>query len=502
MGACRAHRRAVEAFMSLAVKRLLHGNSSTRELTLILLLATVLRLDGIRQDLPFVYDPDEGLFVGHAISMLKHHSLNPGWFGAPASTTMYLLEGTYAVLYVVGSALHRFEGAAGFKAFYEADPTWFYLSGRLWSALFGVALVWLVYRVARRLFTAPVALLAALLAALSPELVLLSQMLRMDMQMTFLVLVVFWYSLDVLETGTWRAYILAGVFTGLATVTKYPAVTVAAVVLVAHLFRWKRNVVDHRKLLAAGASSIMAAFAGSPYLFLSFRQALADLRFEARPSHLSHTGEGLLANFGWYWTGPISSSLTMLGAVVTVVGLIVCLRPSRKDRILLALHPLLFLTFISSLALRWSRWAVPALPFLAILEAAPVDALRSASFPRFRRATTAAAALLVLCLAVGLGRSALGLAREVGAESTQTLARRWIIDHIPSGSSIVEEAYCPQLPRDRHHLYGIASGALAEIDPGNPALANWSAPGGRLGALSDVEELRRRGVQYMVLSDF
>ncbi len=431
-------------------------------------LGTVVRFWGIGYDLPFIYDPDESSFVGGALRMLQDHSLNPGWFGHPAATTMDLLAVTYAGIYGVGRLAGRFEGPADFRNLYHRDPTVFYLSGRILSALFGVATIWLVFQIGRRLFSARIGLLSAVVVAVCPLLVVWSKNVRGDVEMTVFALVAFWFSLDVLERGDAKAYVLAGLFTGLATVTKFPAVTVGLVVLAAHLMRHARGAREHLKLCASAASGVAGAFAVAPFLFLRFSQVLADVAHEARPSHLSHTGHGLWSNFAWYWIEVLPAALSVPGALLSVAGIFICLRDSRRDRKLAALFPILFLFFISALSLRWERWAVPSVPFLAIALSVPIIGLLPADAVSSRkeigRLLLAAASAIWIVGSLGVQSVFDGIERA--SESTQTVARNWAVANIPKGSRIVLERYCPQFPKDMYHAVHRRQGRRGGVQPG------------------------------------
>ena len=53
----------------------------------LLLAALLMRLHGIGFGLPALNDPDELMFELGAIRMMRTLSLDPGWFGHPATTT-------------------------------------------------------------------------------------------------------------------------------------------------------------------------------------------------------------------------------------------------------------------------------------------------------------------------------------------------------------------------------------------------------------------------------
>ena len=473
-------------------------------LAFVIFLGTVVRFWGISRDLPFNYDPDEPIYVGGALRMLHDHSLNPGWFGHPASTTMDLLAVTYTAIYAAGRLGGRFHGPADFRNLFHSDPTVFFLSGRILSAVFGVALIWLVFQISRRVFSPRVGLLSALVVAICPLLVGLSHNVRPDVQMTVLVLIAFWFSLDILERGDAKAYLLAGLFTGLATVTKYPAVTVGLIVFAAHLMRRPKGAREHLKLGASAGSSLIGAFAVAPFLFLRFSEVLADVAREARPSHLSHTGHGLWSNFAWYWTEVLPAALTVPGAVLAIAGIVICVSDARRDRKLTALFPILFIFFISVLSLRWARWAVPSIPFLAITLSVPIVILlpADARSPRKAIGRLVLGTALVAWIAGSLGFRSLLDDMERARDSTQTVARNWAIANIPRGSRLVLERYCPQFPKDMFTLFIVDGVNLVPFSQGDEHSRNSRPPGGNIGKLKGLQSLEDQAVQYMVLSDW
>lgn len=488
----------------LARERQWAGKARRVALAFVMFLGTVVRFWGIDHDLPFIYDPDEPSFVAGALRMLHEHSLNPGWFGHPASTTMDLLAATYTAVYGVGRLSGRFHGPQDFRTLYHSDPTVFFLSGRILSAVFGVGMIWLVYQIGRRVFSVRVGLLSALVVAMCPFLVVWSKNVRGDVQMSVFVLAAFWFSLDVLERGDLKAYLLAGLFTGLATVTKYPAVIVALVVFAAHLMRRREGRREHLKLGASAASGVIGAFAAAPFLFLRFRQVLADVAHEARSSHLSHTGQGLLSNLAWYCTEALPAALTVPGVLLAAAGTVICLREVRKDRRLVALFPIAFLVFISALSLRWERWAVPSIPFLAMTLSVPIIGLLMDDGRSPRKGVgrlllgSALAAWIVGTFSVQAIRDGV----ERASESTQTVARKWTIANVPKGSRIVLERHCPQFPKDMFTLFVVDEVSLVEFSQGDEHARNSRPPGGNIGRLKRLRSLEDEGVQYMVLSDW
>ena len=100
---------------------------------LVLILAVLLRNWGINPDLPYLYDIDEPVFVDPALRMVWSGDLNPHWFGHPGSTVIYINALIYLNIRFVGQVLGWFSDLSGFKSFYLADPTLFYLLPRFFS---------------------------------------------------------------------------------------------------------------------------------------------------------------------------------------------------------------------------------------------------------------------------------------------------------------------------------------------------------------------------------
>src|SRR4051794_41865611 len=103
-------------------------------LAVLVLAALALRLWGLRQGLPFVYNADETAhFVAGAIGMFGH-TYDPNYFVNPPAYT-YLLH----VVFAIG-----FGGRDGVSESYAADPTAVFTAARAASAVLGAASVGLL----------------------------------------------------------------------------------------------------------------------------------------------------------------------------------------------------------------------------------------------------------------------------------------------------------------------------------------------------------------------
>lgn len=471
-------------------------------LTIILLSGLLLRLYGMKFGLPYLYDPDEPNFSMRAYNILTNKDPNPHWFGHPGTTVIYLLSMLYSIIFIGGVSLGAFTNISDFKLLYFKDPTIFYLSGRLMFALFGVASILLLYAITARLFNRTTGLVAATIFALSPLHVFFSKLIRTDILMTFLVLIVFWFCLEILEKRTWKSYILAGFFSGLAIATKYPALIVVLVIVITYIFSHSRN--DFRKLIISGFASVFGAFVGSPFLFLDFKKVLADIAIENRYTHVSYTGEGIIRNLMWYVQNPLLHALSPIGLILVVFGIILCIDSRKKEMWILLIFPLSFLCFISLMHLRWARWIIPVLPFLCVLIAQAfywiiIWVEQHINF----QAKKLVGFILVSTLVVTLLRADIIQGIEMSGKDTRTLAGEWILDHIPQRSRILVEKYAPHLPIERYTFLLVEhSGKLVEVDPKEIRNSVFDPPFRQIGKLKNIDAILEKNVEYIVFSNW
>ena len=466
----------------------------------------LLRLYGIGFGLPHVYDPDEPVSVDTAVSMLVTHDLNPHWFGWPGTTLVYMLSVLFAGIFLVGRWLGVFESTVHLRELYFQDPTMLYLSGRVLLAVVGVASICVAYVIARRLFNRPTALIGAMLLALSPLHVFHSKLNRPDILLTFLILATFWSCLEILERQAWSGYVLAGLFAGLGIATKYPAASVALVIVMAHLLSGPWRWTGLLKLLVCGVVSVLGAFVGSPFLFLDFRTALLDAVYENYPRHLSGTGEGLIQNLMWYVQGPLVEAVSIGGLVLAGIGIVLAMASRQKDRWLLLVFSGVFLVFMASLNLRWERWMIPIVPFLCMLAAHACHWTAVKIGERWDdRIGRVAGCILVLVIAVPLLGADILQGREMSGSDTRTLAKEWMMRHVPAGSRVLLERYTPQFPRDLYTFLQVRHGQVVEVDVRDIPTALFRPPE-VIGRLKDTDALVTGlvtgKIEYMALSDW
>ena len=163
--------------------------------------ALIVRLNNIAFGLPSLYDPDEPLFIVKAATLLSEGTLNPRWFGHPASTTIYLTAVIEALVFGWGVIAGRYGNVSDFIAAAYVDPGVLFLPVRMAMALLGAACVGLTFALGKRLFGTAAGILAALLLALNSLHIAWSQVVRSDVQASAFMLAALIFAVRLGETG-------------------------------------------------------------------------------------------------------------------------------------------------------------------------------------------------------------------------------------------------------------------------------------------------------------
>ena len=407
-------------------------------------MAFALRLATIHFGLPAINDPDELIFEGGASRMLRGLTFDPGWFGHPATTTMYLL----AIIDVLacGVALLTGRVATG-RAFGElmySDPSWIVLPGRVAMAVFAVGTVWLTWRLAGRLFGRTAAIGAALLVTFDPVHITWSQIIRSDIMACFFMLLCLSSALDIARAGRSRDYWRAALWAGLAIATKWPFaiswLAVGGASLVAVRAGHLSVGVAIRRVVWSGIATVGFLLAASPYLVIDFPTVVANLQGESHTHHLGATGGGVGANVLWYIDGPLLTGFGIVGLILLVLGLGRFVRHLEASAIIGPVA-LAFLAVLSVQHLVWDRWALPLLLLGAMVAGAGLAALAAWLRQRMSHRLTGGLTVAVLAAAVSpLGAEALGDSRA-RMHNTAQLASAWARQHVPAGSTVLVEHF-------------------------------------------------------------
>lgn len=471
--------------------------TETLVLVLTLLLALAARIPLLGWGLPDILEEAIPFWVAWDMwgwNADWHIGFDPGFFRYP-SLVIYLQLAAqqlhYVALWLTGS-VHSIEE---FYAAFQVSPGSSLLIARSITAAFGVLTLWPAWLLARRAAGPRAAALASLLLAVHPVLLARSQLVEVDLPLTFFVTWGLLLAVRFAEHPTARGAVGMGLVMGLAASCKYTGALLLGAALVAILIAGRtragtsaptragagpagRRSSSARATaprgsahgaasrlgwaLLCGAALLAAFLATSPYVLIhrdAFVRALLDERQHMAFGHFGLGGGLAIFEYAREWF------TTLMGwplGVASLAGLVWFAARRRAWALVLAGFFLPYVLIIGSWRTQAERYLIPLVPVAVVAAAALaitiVDAV-AARRTRPRAATNddgesaagpgrAAVSLgFVLAILVLGGPLTPGLPAVYASRKTDTrsLARRWIEAEVPSGSFIVTEAYGPDL---------------------------------------------------------
>ncbi|MGB6866500.1 MAG: phospholipid carrier-dependent glycosyltransferase [Candidatus Aminicenantaceae bacterium] len=472
------------------------GDSSQAKviLALIIVLSIATRVAGISFGLPNLYHVDEARFAKISITYFTA-DLNPHFFHVPSLHT-YAVAGLWSVYYIGGEITGKFTSVAHFMEAFEADATLHVVLARLLSVLLGVGTILIVFYLGKKMYSPRVGVLASLFLVFSPVHNKISHYMVPDVPMVFFLMLSFLCIWFIYVKGDTKFYILAGLFAGLATATKYGGQMLFLPLFFAHLFyvldnkRSIKEIFFSHKLILSVVFFLGGFLAGCPYSVLDFTKFWNDFKWQsqhlfqeghygsstAQPAWLFYLRYGMAENIG-----KVSQYLVYGGVLLGLV------RRKRKDLILIV-FPLVLFVLVGSWKSMAARYLLPLTPFLVLIAAFFLDALLAKiasllerSHPQFplqvlqsRYLNWAVVALVLMPSVVKVVRFDYLLIQK----DTRTLSKEWINSNLPKGSTLALESYGPPLSHDDFSL-------LRRHTLGNIHL-DW---------------LAQRNVEYVIVSD-
>ncbi len=406
----------------------------------ILLVALAVRLPTLTAALPYFTYVDEGHVLHRVVHLLEKETWEPNTYSYP-SLPFYLIAGAALAYSPVYEAIHgrplREALSASSPRYYDIlEPPDLIVLGRLITLAFSLGVVVLAGLLARRLAGSAAGLLAAWLAALVPALVARSAIVNINPIMAFFVLAALLFAEGAHdphgENGhrPRRDAALAGVMTGLAAATKYPAVLVCLPVALAVLLAdasWRERLT---RLLLAGGAAITALLIVMPALWLRTGEVLAGLREMSLVYGVQQIGSYWeQATRRGEWDLPLEHpEMGIAFLLLAGAGVVVGLRDDRWSRPVLGW--LLFATVTGLLVDPYKFRA-----FRNLLALVPLACVTTALlYARLRRSVRrpvwvdlAAVALPVLLFAPALQPY---IRHQLQLEDSREQAVRWLADHI------------------------------------------------------------------------
>lgn len=262
----------------LAMRRALKILKANRLLFLILFIAALVRFMGL---IPNIAHTDEAYIIKHS-RLLFYNIISESDFDPHAykygSLIFYIQALVYIPFYIIGAVLTSLGVAQppptefqnrgiDFIEYVTSDVNSFtFLEGRVLTAVLGVASVFIVYLIGKRLINHETGLLSALILAIDPFHVRDSHYITTDVPFLFFILLSLFFMTNIIRTGRLKWYILSGLAIGVSSTIKYFPLALLAYPI-AILLDPRKDRTWIFKILTGVLFTLVGVFMGVPFIF-------------------------------------------------------------------------------------------------------------------------------------------------------------------------------------------------------------------------------------------
>jgi hypothetical protein len=318
------------------------------------------------------------------------------------------------------------------------------LCARMLTAILFLGQIILVFVVSLRFFGLTAARVAALLLATSAGFVAFGHFLTVDIPVSFWMLLAFWSAQNILLRGRAQDYVLAGLFTGIATATKYNGLAIGISIVVAHWLAadrsfpagswaaWRHRVLAPRLMIGIG-TVVVGFVLANPFAVLDYAEFVRDFIYNAVTTQY-YDGLELQSHYGyWLFFERFGDIFGIPGAILIGAGTVFAVLrlllgwPGRLEAsgvAMLAAVLVLYYAYFGSFGRLPARFVLPVAPYGLMLIGPLCAALRPRSL----------AVILVPILTYNVVCS-LAVGWRLTLDPRMS-ARQWIDRHVVAGSSV------------------------------------------------------------------
>jgi 4-amino-4-deoxy-L-arabinose transferase-like glycosyltransferase len=430
----------------------------------LLVLAAFLRLAPIAASLPYIDYVDEGYVLHQSIHLLNQRTWDTAWYGYP-SLPAYLTAGGLIAWNPIYRNVHGHhfrndlpsEDVVQTSGGYNYDlisPPELILAGRAVAAGLSVGTVVLAGAIASRLRGRKAGLLAILITAFCPALVLRGSNVIVDTFATFFALLAVFLCLRIRPGDKWSLVnaAAAGLTAGLAFACKYTAGAVfAGVIGMICAVPGSAKLRFRLGLIATGG--LMCGIAlGAPAAFLNWRTVMRDVAITAANYRLIDSSPG-------YFGQAVSAiELGWPLAIAGLIGLILMLRrqPTRSAAIGWCIFAALLLAAFATRPFQPFRNLLPLVPMSCVAAAVAGSTLVEWSWrgrwPQLRWA--AVLAVIALCADSFLFSLYRPIRQRLTHRDSRAQAIDWLVEHARKAERVLGIRELAMLPAEWKRVAG------------------------------------------------
>ncbi len=403
-------------------------------LVLIILLGAILRLIGIWFGLPFTnVHPDEPM-LKNVISRILEGEFNTRWYIYP-NFFMYIVSIIIFILLFFKFGPSFFENLKNLSLIKK--NLLIFKTGRPVSAIFGILLIPLTYKISKLLFNERIGLLSALMIAVNFPLVLHSHYLTTDSTLFFFMLLTLYYSMKYYKKMNGTSLILACISCGISIGTKYTGFVTIILILGVLFIKMLKKKISFGKFIFFSWISVSLVL-----LFFLITNPFIVFDFDIFKKHFMTVfgvhGIKFSLNIFQNWKNilfiqgqNIIHALGIPGFIFSLLGLIwlgnIAYRYKRYEIMLFISFPVCFFLMVITTNNIDERYISPLIPYLAIASSFFIITITQ-KLNKFKY--TGLIILIVLSISPPLFQS-INLDRHLLKEDTKITATKWMKENIP-----------------------------------------------------------------------
>ncbi len=444
-------------------------------LSLILIVALAIRVYGVSFGLPYIgYHPDEYSVSDEALRMMQKGDWKPS-VRVRFSVHVQFIVGQMALLYrswrgkpiSLKEVTPYSDNALPLGVGITTDFPEFYLWGRFAVALIGTLTILVVYILGKSVASREAGLLAAAFLTFSPIHAYDSHFITTAVPGTFLILLAACMIILAYRCNRWGLYLLALPVAVLAIYAKKNGrIVLVPLCLAPVLGLWKSRAhirIKHTTrragiVVATALLLILLPFFGKQVIssLVNYLDFLVHPILE-NPYVYGGSHPGASGRNTWLWVIKIFIRDWKYIFPLSTAGLIwVALSREQGDGLLLISTPLAYYFILAFFTVRFERWLIPLIPFLALMAGILVADVGSLLVSKFdsvnRRLITCAIILLSLTTMVKPAMAVIETDYRLTQKDVRTLATEWIQQNIPMGAKLLVERYGPYLPEEFYEV--------------------------------------------------
>ncbi len=344
-------------------------------LAAVILSALCIRLDGIKWGLPSktltlaTYHPDEAFLFQSLENMYKTRSLNPKKIALHYGTFHFYVAGAFLGAAKVLGIIHLGSRESLLSNFENVDRM--YLTARLLSVFCALLSVWGIFMLTRRIYDENKALWAAFFMAFSPMSIDISHVGKLDSFLPPLVILLSWFTLNLLDNPSKKNAWLCGIASGLIASTRYNCGIFILVPL--GIIYFNRYKIAFLRIFPVLFGAFLAFIATTPYALLDYKTFLAGLHhmesFVTTPT-LPTFRDSRPYNLIYIFETMMPFSMSWPATVFFVLGGIFCVKKGiipQEKTLLLGFAAFVFVFCLSSA--RYTHYIAPLLPVICVFAA-------------------------------------------------------------------------------------------------------------------------------------